>query len=76
MTYPGFVLWLTGPPGSGKTTIATALTDELRRRGLEPIVTLHHYTNPLWLAQKGGWVNPLVVERFARFAWASPALCP
>jgi beta-glucosidase len=45
-----------------------AVVQALRRRGLEPIVTLHHYTNPLWLAQKGGWVNPLIVERFARFA--------
>ena len=40
----------------------------LRQRGLEPVVTLHHYTNPLWLAQTGGWANPIVVERFARFA--------
>lgn len=40
----------------------------LRQRGLEPIVTLHHYTNPLWLAAQGGWTNPKVVERFARYA--------
>ena len=39
----------------------------LRERGLEPIVTLHHYTNPLWLAHQGGWLNPIVVDRFARF---------
>lgn len=39
----------------------------LRERGLEPLVTLHHYTNPQWLARQGGWVNPTVVERFARY---------
>ncbi len=39
----------------------------LRERGLEPLVTLHHYTNPLWLANQGGWTNPKVVEAFARF---------
>ena len=39
----------------------------LRERSLEPIVTLHHYTNPLWLAAKGGWANPQVVEAFARY---------
>lgn len=39
----------------------------LRQRGLEPIVSLHHYTNPLWLAKQGGWANPKVVDAFARF---------
>jgi len=39
----------------------------LRRRGMEPLVTLHHFTNPLWLAQKGGWLNAETPERFARF---------
>jgi beta-glucosidase len=29
--------------------------DALKERGLEPIVTLHHYTLPRWLAEKGGW---------------------
>jgi beta-glucosidase len=38
----------------------------LRERGLEPVVTLHHYTSPLWLAAQGGWASPQVVERFAR----------
>ncbi|MBI2885372.1 MAG: glycoside hydrolase family 1 protein [Candidatus Omnitrophica bacterium] len=40
---------------------------ELRRLGIEPVVTLHHFTNPLWLAAKGGWTNPIVVDRFARY---------
>ena len=39
----------------------------LRRRRLEPIVTLHHFTNPQWLIERGGWVNPGVVDRFARY---------
>ena len=39
----------------------------LRARRLEPIVTLHHFTSPQWLAQQGGWTNPIVVERFARY---------
>ena len=40
----------------------------LKERGLEPIVTLHHFTNPLWLAQKGGWLNKKAPEYFARFS--------
>jgi beta-glucosidase len=39
----------------------------MRARGLEPMVTLHHFTNPLWLAHDGGWENPKVVERFRTF---------
>ena len=40
----------------------------LRERGIEPMVTLHHFTNPLWLVEKGGWENPAVVSHFERFA--------
>lgn len=27
----------------------------LKDRGLEPIVTLHHFTNPAWFLRRGGW---------------------
>jgi len=27
----------------------------LRERNIEPIVTLHHFTNPLWFSKLGGW---------------------
>ncbi len=39
----------------------------LRQRGIEPMVTLHHFTDPLWLAEMGGWENPLAVDYFSRF---------
>lgn len=39
----------------------------LRARGLEPIVTLHHFTNPLWLSKLGGWENPKSSAYFARY---------
>ena len=39
----------------------------LRERGLRPLVTLHHFTDPLWLAGEGGWENPHVGDYFARF---------
>jgi len=39
----------------------------LRQRQIEPVVTLHHFTNPLWLAKQDGWANPRVVDRFARY---------
>ena len=30
---------------------------ELKDDGLTVMLTLHHFTNPLWFAQKGGWEN-------------------
>jgi len=39
----------------------------LRARGLEPMVTLHHFTDPLWLTQQGAWENPLIADYFSRF---------
>ena len=44
-----------------------AVVEALRQRGIEPIVTLHHFTTPQWLVQQGGWLNPKVVEAFARY---------
>ncbi|MBN1680512.1 MAG: glycoside hydrolase family 1 protein [Anaerolineae bacterium] len=41
--------------------------DALRERNLEPMVTLHHFTNPLWLQDKGGWLNPDAVQHFEGF---------
>lgn len=38
-----------------------------RDRGLQPMVTLHHFTNPIWLAEQGGWLNPEVGQWFARY---------
>ncbi len=39
----------------------------LRSRGIEPVVTLHHFTNPVWFARLGGWENKRAAERFRRF---------
>ena len=40
----------------------------LRERGIEPMVTLHHFSNPLWLEQRGAFLWSEAPERFARFA--------
>ena len=39
----------------------------LKRRGLTPIVTLHHFTNPLWVADAGGWESRATVDAFEAF---------
>jgi beta-glucosidase len=33
-------------------------------RGMFPLVTLHHFTDPLWLTEMGGWENEEVGEKF------------
>ena len=42
----------------------------LRKRGIEPVVTLHHFTNPAWFTRRGGWTNPQSIELFARYVSA------
>lgn len=36
--------------------------------GIEPVVTLHHFTSPAWVITKGGWESPDVVSYFERYA--------
>jgi beta-glucosidase len=40
---------------------------ELREQGIEPMVTLHHFTSPLWFARKGGWTERDSARAFAAF---------
>jgi beta-glucosidase len=44
------------------------LTKGAVERGLEPMVTLHHFTNPLWFAEQGGWLDPDSVVQFERYS--------
>lgn len=39
-----------------------------RENGLEPMVTLHHFTSPKWLITKGGWEAESTPADFARYA--------
>ncbi len=39
----------------------------LRDHGIEPMVTLHHFTTPLWVLGRGGWETPTVVPLFERY---------
>ncbi len=44
-------------------TVLKALKD----RGFTVMLTLHHFTNPLWLAKKGGWESGKAAKYFERF---------
>lgn len=36
-------------------------------RHIEPMVTLHHFSNPLWLVEKGDFNNGITVDYFQRY---------
>ena len=38
-----------------------------RENGIEPIVTLFHFSSPVWLIRKGGWEAETVVEDFEKY---------
>ncbi len=40
----------------------------LRERNIEPVVTLHHFTNPLWFTKLGGWTSTKSSFYFLRYA--------
>ncbi|MBX5467941.1 MAG: family 1 glycosylhydrolase [Firmicutes bacterium] len=44
------------------------MVQAMRSHGWVPCLTLHHFTLPLWLADRGGLFAPDAVERFTRYA--------
>ena len=41
--------------------------DSLIKFGLKPMVTLHHFTNPLWFCERGGWLNSKNIDFFLKY---------
>ncbi|MFH1956479.1 MAG: family 1 glycosylhydrolase, partial [Patescibacteria group bacterium] len=39
----------------------------LKKRGMEPFVTLWHWTLPYWVVQKGGWESKKTIKYFERY---------
>ena len=47
------------------------MLSDLRQKGIEPVVTLHHFSNPQWFSDRGGWAasgNHRFFSRYARKA--------
>ena len=40
---------------------------ELREQGIAPMVTLHHFTNPMWFSRQGGWMARGAARAFMPF---------
>jgi len=65
--------WSRIEPGPGRVDAAAVahyheVLASLRRHGLTPVVTLLHFTLPLWVADAGGWERRETAEAFAAFA--------
>lgn len=43
------------------------LLDCLKLAGIEPMVVLHHFANPNWINDRGGWTNPTTIEAFTDY---------
>ena len=66
------VEWSRIEPAEGEVSHAALahyrrLCIALRERGVDPVVTFHHFTTPQWLTAQGGWETDVAVERFGRF---------
>lgn len=43
------------------------VVEALRKRRIEPFLTLWHFTNPVWFTEKGGWAEKEAVKHFADY---------
>ncbi|MEU9350632.1 family 1 glycosylhydrolase [Streptomyces griseoloalbus] len=67
--------WARVEPAEGH--VSRAQLDHYRRMintalelGLTPVVTLHHFTNPRWFTEDGGWMHERAVDRFTSYVRA------
>lgn len=72
-SYRFSVEWARVEPAPGEFSQAALahyqrMVDACLQRGLEPVVTLHHFTNPAWIQEDGGWQQDLIVDQFARYS--------
>lgn len=43
------------------------MIDTAKQLGLEPVVTLHHFTVPKWFADEGGWMSETASQRWSHY---------
>ena len=58
----------TGPANPAGLDFYDRLVDELRGRGIEPLITLYHWDLPQPLEDRGGWTARDTAEYFAEYA--------
>ncbi|HZW41524.1 MAG TPA: family 1 glycosylhydrolase [Agromyces sp.] len=50
------------------------MIDSAQEFGLTPMVTLHHFTNPRWFAEEGGWLGDRAIDRFRSYVDAATGI--
>lgn len=71
-SYRFSIEWSRIEPEPGRYNLKEAehyieVIDDLLINGITPIVTLHHFTNPLWFEAEGGWLQPNSPEIFSKY---------
>ncbi len=66
------VEWSRIEPGEGRWDSQAidryrAMLTDLRNRRIKPMVTLHHFTEPLWFADRDGFANEHNIRFFVRY---------
>jgi beta-glucosidase len=72
-TYRFSVEWARIEPSEGEFDVTQLdhyqrMAEAVRRAKLTPMVTLNHFTLPMWVAKQGGWLSPKTPALFERFA--------
>ena len=72
-SYRFSIEWSRVEPEEGRFDEATIahyhdMIDALIAAGIQPMITLHHFTNPLWFEDKGGFEPEENIELFVRFS--------
>jgi len=39
----------------------------MKKLGMEPMLTLHHFSDPLWIYNQGGWENKDTIDHFIKY---------
>ncbi|WP_179206795.1 glycoside hydrolase family 1 protein [Microbacterium esteraromaticum] len=78
-TYRFSVAWsriITGPGGEVNpegVAYYRRILQELRDRGVAPVVTLYHWDLPQWLQERGGWASLATADAFVHFVRVAAA---
>lgn len=72
-SYRFSIEWARIEPEPGKFSAAAVahyrdVLDACHRHGLQTVVTLHHFTSPIWFCLRGGFENPDAPNLFAHYA--------
>ncbi|MFI1029981.1 glycoside hydrolase family 1 protein [Streptomyces sp. NPDC020951] len=64
--------WARIEPAEGHVSLAELahyrrMIDTAVDLGLTPVVTLHHFTNPRWFTEDGGWLEDRAIDRFRSY---------